>query len=413
MQPRPWPVNRISVVEPDDPVRNASVRDQLRGFHPAVDRDDDLVGDRSQQRKRRRHLRRRVDGHAADAEPHGNATLPSPQALEAFKRRRVAVRVRVALLVDAVRHVVRHGVEQGPAVIPRRERMRFMIARPFRSGVTGRVRSDCDEPGHTHRHRVRRLPDHRCDRARRDERRLLGGAPRASAGWSPSRSSRRRSPRTMTSASGSSASRSSRRRSTTRTSSRSTTPARPTGCLYIAMRYVDGGDLGSLIEAGRPLGLGQTIFILEQVAGALDARAPDTGSSIATSSPPTSWSATPSDRVYLTDFGVAKQARHARPDEDRVLRRHVRVRGAGADRAQADRRAHRPLRARLRAVRVPERSAAVRRGHRGVDAARASGRAAAPVDGRSSRPSPHDRRRDRNRDREGQGGSLRDVRRSR
>ena len=83
MQPRPWAVDRISVVEPDDPVRNASVRDQLCGFHPAVDRDDDLIGDRAQQRKRRRHLRRRVGGHAADTEVHqrDSATPADPFGL--------------------------------------------------------------------------------------------------------------------------------------------------------------------------------------------------------------------------------------------------------------------------------------------------------------------------------------------
>jgi len=42
------------------------------------------------------------------------------------------------------------------------------------------------------------------------------------------------------------------------------------GRLYIAMRHVEGGDLGSLIKSSAPLGLGQTIFFVEQLAGALD-----------------------------------------------------------------------------------------------------------------------------------------------
>ena len=52
---------------------------------------------------------------------------------------------------------------------------------------------------------------------------------------------------TATSASGSSASRASRPRCTTRTSSPSTTRARPTGRLYIAMQYVDGTDLATVL----------------------------------------------------------------------------------------------------------------------------------------------------------------------
>src|SRR5262249_54763703 len=42
------------------------------------------------------------------------------------------------------------------------------------------------------------------------------------------------------------------------------------GFLYIAMRYVEGRDLGQILEHEGGLGLGRTMFILEQVSGALD-----------------------------------------------------------------------------------------------------------------------------------------------
>ena len=43
------------------------------------------------------------------------------------------------------------------------------------------------------------------------------------------------------------------------------------GSLYIAMRYVEGRDLSQILAQEGRLGLGRTIFILHQVAGALDA----------------------------------------------------------------------------------------------------------------------------------------------
>jgi serine/threonine protein kinase len=79
------------------------------------------------------------------------------------------------------------------------------------------------------------------------------------------------------------------------------------GRLFIAMRHVDGGDLGSLISPEAPLGLGQTIFFIEQVAGALD-HAHRRGLVHRDVKPANILVATPSDRVYLTDFGVVKQA---------------------------------------------------------------------------------------------------------
>src|SRR5712691_1482440 len=77
-------------------------------------------------------------------------------------------------------------------------------------------------------------------------------------------------------------------------------------CLYIAMRHVEGGDLGTLIKKEGPLALGQTIFFVEQVAGALD-QAHSQGLVHRDVKPANILIARPSDRVYLTDFGVVKQ----------------------------------------------------------------------------------------------------------
>jgi len=78
------------------------------------------------------------------------------------------------------------------------------------------------------------------------------------------------------------------------------------GVVYIAMRYVSGGDLSGLIEDGQ-LEPERAISILEQVAGALDA---------AHASELVHRDVKPANvlieadggRVYLTDFGIAKRA---------------------------------------------------------------------------------------------------------
>jgi predicted Ser/Thr protein kinase len=79
------------------------------------------------------------------------------------------------------------------------------------------------------------------------------------------------------------------------------------GFLFIAMRYVEGTDLSVLIEESGQLGLGQAVFLLEQVAGALD-QAHERGLVHRDVKPANILIARPSDRVYLTDFGVGKQS---------------------------------------------------------------------------------------------------------
>ena len=78
------------------------------------------------------------------------------------------------------------------------------------------------------------------------------------------------------------------------------------GLLYIAMRYVDGPDLRSLLRREGRLGVGRTLYKLEQVASALDA-AHDNDLIHRDVKPSNILIAEPSEHVYLTDFGVAKQ----------------------------------------------------------------------------------------------------------
>ncbi len=77
------------------------------------------------------------------------------------------------------------------------------------------------------------------------------------------------------------------------------------GQLFIAMRYIEGCDLKTLIRRDQRLSTGRTLFILEQVASALDAahardlihRDVKPGNVLISE---------PSEMVYLTDFGVVK-----------------------------------------------------------------------------------------------------------
>jgi serine/threonine protein kinase len=78
------------------------------------------------------------------------------------------------------------------------------------------------------------------------------------------------------------------------------------GVLYIAMRLVRGDDLGTVIERNGPLSLGQALFTIEQAASALD-QAHEQGLVHRDVKPANLLIESPSDRVYLTDFGVVKQ----------------------------------------------------------------------------------------------------------
>jgi serine/threonine-protein kinase len=76
--------------------------------------------------------------------------------------------------------------------------------------------------------------------------------------------------------------------------------------LYIAMRFIQGRDLGSLIAEDGPLGMGRTLFVLEQAAAALDA-AHERGLVHRDVKPPNILIEEGSERVFVSDFGVAKR----------------------------------------------------------------------------------------------------------
>jgi tRNA A-37 threonylcarbamoyl transferase component Bud32 len=78
------------------------------------------------------------------------------------------------------------------------------------------------------------------------------------------------------------------------------------GVLYIAMRYVEGSDLKSVLERKGAISPERTLSIIEQTASALDA-AHSRGLVHRDVKPANILIADPGDRVYLTDFGVAKQ----------------------------------------------------------------------------------------------------------
>jgi serine/threonine protein kinase len=77
------------------------------------------------------------------------------------------------------------------------------------------------------------------------------------------------------------------------------------GQFYIAMRYVPGSDLKAVIKRDGPLSIGRTLYMLEQAASALDA-AHDRDLVHRDVKPANILIEEPSDRVFLTDFGVVK-----------------------------------------------------------------------------------------------------------
>ena len=78
------------------------------------------------------------------------------------------------------------------------------------------------------------------------------------------------------------------------------------GQLYLAMRYMDGPDLGRRLEADGPLSLAQTAAILTPVAAALDAA--HEGGLVHRDVKPANILFDSRGRVYLTDFGLTKKA---------------------------------------------------------------------------------------------------------
>jgi serine/threonine protein kinase len=76
--------------------------------------------------------------------------------------------------------------------------------------------------------------------------------------------------------------------------------------LYIAMRYVDGPSLRELLRRQGPLSVGRLIYIVEQIASALDV-AHAAGLVHRDVKPANILLEEASDHAFLTDFGVAKR----------------------------------------------------------------------------------------------------------
>ena len=152
------------------------------------------------------------------------------------------------------------------------------------------------------------------------------------------------------------------------------------GLLYIAMRFVDGVDLAELLRREGPLEPERAVALVGQLASALDA-AHARGLIHRDVKPSNALIGTDGDgeHAYLVDFGITQDTTVAgAADRHRPAGRDARLPRTGAHPRGAGRRPGRHLRARLRAVRVPDRAGAVPARLRGVGDLRAP-RGAAPA----------------------------------
>ena len=100
------------------------------------------------------------------------------------------------------------------------------------------------------------------------------------------------------------------------------------GQLYLAMRYVEGSDLKTLLERDGTLAPERALPVLAQVAGALDAA--HRRGLVHRDVKPANVLLDEDGHAYLTDFGITKQVGGAL-DRHRAGRRHARLPGARAD----------------------------------------------------------------------------------
>ena len=179
------------------------------------------------------------------------------------------------------------------------------------------------------------------------------------------------------------------------------------GDLYLAMRYVEGTTLRDVLRQDTPLEPARALDICEQVAQALDG-AHDRGLVHRDVKPANVLVADEGGRehCYLCDFGLARQRTQS---GRRTVLRNGRLYGTGADQRRVDRRTSGSICARVRPLRVPDRTAALSTGPRRSDPLRAPERPTGVPPRPPGRSPREHRRRRRSRTRQGAGRALRDV----